>query len=449
MRALGIHVFAGGFTRGVVDAGWKVPYQLEVHGFGLETAAAISGTEPLNEERGAQYWPEFRPDDYQMAFGNPRCTAFSTLTSGHDEDSHGPWARQTCDAQEFVGYAAGRFDFLVWESVQQAYTTGRELIDHFVRMLEPLHYRVAHLFLNAASFGNAQQRKRYFFVAYRDCYRFCVEPPKLSPYYPVLYDAAWSMRHRETREHSFREDPWGYDADCWYRPSANDREVMPRIPNGWSQNTLGRHGYAFLTDQDRSVWDARESDMPFSLHCLRRLQWLRPAPTLYSSCHRWIHPWLHRTLTVGEMSAVMGWPKGCIPRGPKPAAQVSKGVVPAVGAWLARQVQLSLEGHWGADDWESSFDDRTGTWTGRDATGQLEKTFDMTRYVGKLFDLGRYDEEAQRRHMFNLDEKTGETLLRWQRVRDDYYQHGGGDDARVRHGGPDVDVGGEAAAVVG
>jgi site-specific DNA-cytosine methylase len=378
--AVGIHVFAGGFTMGVKKV-MNCETQLEKHGFGIETAEEVAKVQVINGE-----WPDVPA---QMAFGNPRCTGFSTITSGYDETAHGPWSKQTCDIHELCSYAAGKYDIVIWESVQQAYTTGKPLLDYLIsEYFAPRNYRVAHVFINAASFSNAQQRKRYFFVAYRDDRNFNITPPVIDPYYATLYDAIWEDRNRETREVRFSASD-EYDRDCYIKLTDNEKACVPYLPTGWGLNTLARFRYQFLPDKMKYVWDTRVSDMPFSLHCISRTNWLRPCPTLHSSATRYIHPTHDRPLTVGELAAVMGWDD--IPRGRMPVPQLAKGVVPAVGEWLAQQAADYLDGKWAGDDWESSYDPHDCEWKGRSVNGAREKVFDLTRYVGSQFDRSRYE----------------------------------------------------------
>lgn len=420
-KAVGIHVFAGGFTAGVQAAGWDVGAQLETHNFGLDTARAMCGVECVNDKDAK--WPAV---EARMAFGNPRCTGFSTITSGYGDDTHGPWAKQTCDIHQMCKYAAGRYDIIVWESVQQAFSVGKPLLDYLRdEYFVPKNYRIAHVMINAATFGNAQQRKRYFFVAYRDCFKFNIDPPDISPYYPVLYDAIWEDRDRETHEADLHTKEYDYDEDSYVRLTPDEKLIVPRLPNGWDVNTLGRYDYEALPETYKFKWQYRTSDLPFSLHSCVRTNWLRPCPTLHSSCVRFIHPWHHRPLTVRELCKVMGWPI-TKPEGPNPAAQIAKGIVPTVGTWLAQQAALCIEGAWGQEDWQSSYNARTGEWVGEDATGAVEKTFDMTSYVGKFFDEERYDVGALRRHRFNVDSGTGRLLRPWEEVSLESRVYGGG-----------------------
>lgn len=390
IKAVGIHVFAGGFSMGVQRA-CNLTCQLETHGFGRETMEKIVKVPFINDKQAN--WPDIR--DAQFCFGNPRCTGFSTITSGYGEDVHGPAAKCTVDIHQLCNYAAGRFDVIVWESVQQAYSVGKPLLDYLVKeVFEPKHYRVAHVFINAASFGNAQQRKRYFFVAYRDDRNFNIVPPDISSYYNTVHGAIGHLKDRETHAGKLYGDH-EYDFDTYVDLSDDEWAVVPHLPNGWCMNIFAKYRTHLLPPRMMTTWKLRASDMPFSMHCIGRINYNRPSPTIHSSACRMIHPELDRPLTVGELATIMGWPD--IPVGSAPSAQIAKGVVPDVGQWLAEQAILCIDNHWGKDDFESSFNDNTGEWEGRDCESErpLEKVFNMTKFVGK--DYRHYDDSAIRR----------------------------------------------------
>lgn len=415
LKAVGCHVFAGGFTLGVRQV-MQVEDHLETHGFGIETAEKVVGVRVTNCEDYRE-WPALSGN---MLFGNPRCTGFSCITSGCKESAHGPWSKQTIDIHELSDYAAkGGYDAIVWESVQQAYTgTGKALIDWLIeRHYAPAGYRVAHILLNAASFGNAQQRKRYFFVAYKNDKAFNITPPKISSFYSTTYDAIWNLRDRITREAKDRDD---FDADTYVKLSPHEKRCAERLPNGWNLNMLANYDYDALPDKFKKTWDTRTSKMPFSLHCIHRLQWLHPFPTIHSGASRWIHPWYNRPITVLEAATAMGW-GGLVPIGRAPIPQIGKGIVPDIGRWLAEQVKLYLTDAWGGDDWESSYDHVEGEWKGRDTHGELEKTFNMTKYVGHYFDAERYHYDARiPRHRWNVDPNTGRLKRPWKEIRESY-----------------------------
>lgn len=405
-KAVGIHVFAGGFTYGVKKV-MDVDTQLETHGFGLESAEQF-GVKTINGE--PEEWPAV---DAAFAYGNPRCTGFSTITAGYDESTHGAWAKQTCDIHQLCNYAVGKYEAVIWESVQGATTTGRELLDYLRdEVFVPAGYRIAHVLLNAASFGNSQQRKRYFFVAYKKDRNFNVVPPDISPYYATMYDDIWDMRDRPTREIE-HNNSLDYDFDTYYKLTDLEKVCVPKLPNGWNLNMMARYDYDSLPEKYQKKWDTRCSDMPFSMHCIFRTNWMRPSPTLHSSCCRFIHPDLNRPLTIGELSTIMGW-EGHIPQGKAPIAQIAKGVCPAAGTWLAEQVELFLNDEWGDEDWESSYNPITATWEGRNTEGALEKTFDLTKYVGHNFDKDRFP-GVEPKHLFNIDDH-GRVIRAWKEV---------------------------------
>lgn len=370
-------------VRNVMD----VECQLECHGFGGQSCEAVAHTPFVNGP--PESWHVSK--DAQLCYGNPRCTGFSCISAGCGEHAHGPWSGPTIDIHQMCEYAAGNYDIVIWESVQQAYSVGRPLLDYLRdEIFVPKHYRVAHVFINAASFGNAQQRKRYFFVAYRDDRNFNIVPPNISANMTVTADVIWDMRTRVTREGPLNSGTWqAYDQDTYCDLTPDEKLCVPNVPNGWDANGLGRYAPHLLPPKWQDVWKNRCSDMPFSMHGVRRVNWLAAFPTIHSGATRCIHPSLDRPLTVGELSAIMGWPD--IPRGPAPIKQIAKGIVPAVGEWLAEQAKLYLDDHWGDEDWQSSYCHREGEWIGGDANGAVEKVFDMTKYYG---DKVNYEEYA-------------------------------------------------------
>lgn len=410
MKAVGIHVFAGGFSVGVQNY-FNVDTHLEKHGFGIETAAKMCNVEVINGE-----WPHVEAD---FAFGNPRCTGFSTITAGYDEHVRGPNAACTIDIHQFMDYCLGRYPIFVWESVQQAMSTGRPLVDYCAKRAVEAGYRVAHVLVNAASLGNAQQRKRYFFVAYEKSKNFNVVPPELPEYSPTLYDAIWHMRDQTDMQLT--------------RLTEEELSVLEYLPNGWDLNAFAQYNFDLLPDRYKDAWLLRNSDMPFSMHCVKRLNWARPSPTIFSSAGRFIHPDHNRGLSHEEIAAIMGLPM--VPLSRDPVAETAKGVCPCVGEWLALQARYYLENAWGDQDYESSWDPKQNIFVGGDCNGAAEKTFDLTHYVQTkerdFTDVGiRY-----RRH--NVDPSTGKLIRSWSAVAESRRRSGGD----IRMGGPTAGAG--------
>lgn len=386
-KALGAHVFAGGFTMGVRKV-MDVQAQVEVFHLGKETVQSMELE--FFQADDWHVWLDRKDlyEDRQFLFGNPRCTGFSCMTAGYSEEAHGAWAKQTRDVHELCnfGVEAG-FEVICWESVQQAFSVGRELLDYLRdTIFIPNGYRLAHLFINAASFGNAQHRKRYFFLAYRDDKTFNIKPPRVLPErHTTVGDVLCTpeMLNRKVEPWNFKD--LDYHPDCYRRPCAAVYDIIPHMPKGYGLNTMGRRRLEVLEQYAPDMadkWHERTSNMPFSMHDAYRLNDTYVCPVVAGDSYRFVHPTLDRPLTIRELSTLMSWP--IFPIGDQPFAQLGKGIVPDVGEWLTEQVVLYLDDHWNGEDWESSYNDREGEWVGKDFTG------DDTRPPEKIFNLTRY-----------------------------------------------------------
>lgn len=371
---LGIHVFAGGFSQGVQNVA-NVETHLETHGFGIETAAHINKVEVINCD--ANDWPYRRAD---FVFGNPRCTAFSTVTAGYSEKGHGPWAAQTIDLIQLCEYSVKHnYPIICWESVQGAFgKAGRPLIKKMVdEVFKPNGYRVAHLLMSACAFGNPQRRMRYFFVGYKGDKPFNVSAPRIPTYISSVRDMIEDLEGRPTQDFKLHHDDYG--PDSYQRLDPKITSILEHFECGWDLHMIAKYKYHLLQEPYTWKWTHRTSEMPFSLHCPYRLAYDCPCPTLTGTCGRLIHPTQHRPLTVLELSRLMGWGDN-IPKGKNPFGELGKGVVPAVGEWLAQQFVTYLDDGWGGDDYESSYDPKLGRWEGRDTHGELEKTINLSAY---------------------------------------------------------------------
>lgn len=385
---VGIHCFAGGFTMGVKQVA-PVACQLEIHNFGRQTCEA-HGTKFVNADCW-EGWFDAKStwDGARWCFGNPRCTAFSSFSSGSGSNVRGPTAGCTQDIWDLCKFGvAADLDVISFESVQQARSVGGPLLRRLVdELFAPKYYRVAHLLVNTAAEGCAQLRKRYFFVAYRDNLKFNVYRPALADRATTVGDVLLRFAHRTPQPGKIAgRYSTDYTIDTHAALGPDEQAVIPLLREGQTFNCLGQDEEALRKASPKlyRTWMLRTSGLPFSLHCPMRLCWDKHSPVISSTSGAFIHPRQDRPLTVGEIAALMGWPEGFIPRGLEPVAQIGKGVVPATGAWLAEQVRACIDGDWGEDDFESSYDHRTKQWRGDHTPDKLEKTFNMTYYVPPL-----------------------------------------------------------------
>lgn len=390
MKGIGIHVFAGGFTMGVKRI-LPVVGQLEIHDFGRETCEAHN-TRFMNADSW-QDWLDYESvwKDVSFCFGNPRCTSFSSYSAGAGSHARGPFAEPTQDIWDLCKFGLSvKLDVIAFESVQQCYTVGRELLDVLRDSLfVPGGYRIAHLFVNTAAEGNAQKRRRYFFVAYRNDRNFNVMIPNLPKYRTTVGDVLSrpEFQDRPVHEGKLNLKAAEYDADTYNRISNNAKIVIPYLQEGEGFTTFAKRRPEELKKVSRhhyEKWVNRTSGLPFSLHSPSRVKWDGHCPTIASTSRNLIHPREDRPLTVGEIAALMGWPKGFTPVGWNPVGQIGKGVVPATAQWFAEQVKLYLENFWGDEDFESTYNHRTQRWVGDVFTRTnkpIEKVFRLTNYL--------------------------------------------------------------------
>ena len=156
MRAIAIHVYAGGFSLGI-GKHFDVLAHFENSSYGAETVRAN-----LDVNIHEKPWPV---DDYtniDLVFGNPPCAPWSTLGVGKGVED--PRFQDTLSILDIAEKYKPKF--VVFESVQQILKRGRDsLLKLEDKMLEQ-GYSVTHLLHDAQDFGIPQRRKRYFFVAH-------------------------------------------------------------------------------------------------------------------------------------------------------------------------------------------------------------------------------------------------------------------------------------------
>ena len=385
-KGIGVHCFAGGFTMGMKTV-MPVVGQLELHNFGGETCKAHK-TKFMNADTWRD-WDAYKSEweGCSFCYGNPRCTSFSSYSAGCVSTVRGPNAKPTRDIWDLCRFGIrADFDLITFESVQQANTVGRPLLD-ILRddLFVPAGYRIAHLFVNTAAEGNAQCRRRYFFVAYRNNKNFNIMRPNLLANRTTTGDILGPLIDRKTCEGLLCAKDGNYTADTYMKFSDNDKNVIKILQQGEGYHHVARNRPEALekaSPYHYEKWEYRTSAIPFSLHVPYRLLWNGRCPTIASSAFALIHPTKNRPLTVLEIAAMMGWPKGFIPVGPLPIAQIGKGVVPATGAWLGEQIKLYLNDMWGDDDFSTTYNHHTGQWVGENHTDKpIEKVFKLTNYL--------------------------------------------------------------------
>ena len=180
-RAVDVLGFAGGFTLGMVQAGYELVGKRELPGgFGVASCEAnrhLLGDGWRAEAVKPEQWSVV---DADVVFGNPPCSGFSVMSNKHFRGADSPI--NEC-MYNFVRYAARVGPAVaVFESVAVARTRadGLVLMRRLRELLEELthdSWDLYHVRHNALSVGGAAMRRRYFWVVSR--VPFGVEIPAL------------------------------------------------------------------------------------------------------------------------------------------------------------------------------------------------------------------------------------------------------------------------------
>lgn len=388
MIAVATHTFAGGMAIGVRDAGFDVIRAQEPLGFGVQTLEMLG----IPALVAPPPWPRRPKPD--LVFGNPRCGGFSALGSNvATAKSRGVGCQQGIDFRQLIDYGVNvaKAPYVVAESVPALPMKFRGFLDDLIREFDiERRYRVAHVFQSAACFGNAQYRKRYFFVLYPKRKIFDVALPNPPAKMVTVKDVIGKFLKRKAYpvDGLKKKYPPEYDGDA-YRYMGHREDIYPYLRGGETANHLYHmYGAEFFKDLPGNFYEKAlnaRSDVPFGVagaeFSLPRLRWDGPCPTLIGHCSGFIHPIEDRALTIRELAALMGWPPNEIPVGSDPGAQLAKGVVPACGKWIAEGVAASM-----ADEWEEDLSwhvTKTGEVKEAPAKGLFEKIIDVSLAVPK------------------------------------------------------------------
>lgn len=368
--------FAGGFTLGVVQAGFELIAKREMRqGFGVRNCTAnrhLLGDSWDVETVDPASWtvPAVTPN---LVFGNPPCSGFSVLSTksfrGADSKiNHCMWA--------FVEYAARCMpQVAIFESVPLAYSQGRSLMTALHARLEELtgeSWTLHHILHNALSVGGPSMRRRYFWVASR--VPFGVEWPDRPNPIPTLRDAIgdleyqpisweeqpyvtphvsrWILDHcprrvdpRVVDGHAFIDNPHTrrtrelLDSTDWF-PGEHSQLVTQRyfdehgdLPPGWQHLVDKLKGQAFFQGYNTpTMW---RPDEP-----ARVITGAGPLNGIHWSQRR---PFTHR-----EVARIMGFPDAWLinPLRGTPGLMLTwgKGITVQCGRWIAEWVRRALDG---------------------------------------------------------------------------------------------------------
>jgi site-specific DNA-cytosine methylase len=365
--------FAGGFDLGMVQAGFELVHKVEqVGGFGVancEVNRALLGDRWRSQACTPDQW---EPVPADVVAANPPCSGFSPMT---DNRHRGMDSKINQCMWVLMEYAARiQPQILIMESVRQAYTGGRPLMQALRARLEELtglRYDLYHVMQDAIDLGGAARRPRYFMVLSR--VPFGVEYPHPSRL-PLLRDVWDDLRGHAL---TWQSQPYRRPATWWSEgprvgcttfdghqvhrgvPIERALDLMEQVnenggwPPGWAIGRVAQHAYETMGYLPSS-WE-------HMLPKLLRKNWHMG----FASINRWdadkrgrvimgsaldmvLHPWEPRTITHREAARVMGFPDDwrILPLRTQANLRATwgKGITVQCGRWIGDWCRMALDG---------------------------------------------------------------------------------------------------------
>jgi site-specific DNA-cytosine methylase len=387
VRAFDNQAFAGGFTLGVVQAGWELAGKAEgPGGFGMRQCEAnrrLLGDGWEGQVGEPKTW---RPvDDVQLFFTNPPCSGFSVLSNAKFRGADSSINECMWNAAQFATtFNGGRGpDTFILESVGVAFKQGLGLMRGLRDLLEEWcggQYHLTHVLQDNYSLGGCSKRRRYFMVCSRE--PFGVEPPTLTRL-PVLGDAIGDLVSEplqwDAQDYGAVPTWWSRQLrspdghfDGHYSPvtKASQRLLDLWDPDiGWAQgedeDQVARRWHeqrGTMPDswlEPRKDWDSRyawaiDNGFKFGMFQRGRWRWDQPARVVTGAGpHIALHPIEPRFFTHREIARIMGfpdhWAVASLADYKPLEAGWGKGVSVHAGRWVAhwaRESQLGNPGQY-------------------------------------------------------------------------------------------------------
>ena len=333
--AIDCQSFAGGFALGVVKAGFELIGKREQPG-GFGVPVMESNRHLLGDkwEVEACPAPNWTPLQANLVFGNPPCSRFSVMSSSAMKQTTKDSIDQCMfDLVDFASKCDP--EIVIFESVQAAYTKGRDLMLELRRNLEEATgqtWNLHHVLHNVADLGGAQQRRRYFWVAAR--IPFGVDLPEGSTV--TLRDRIGDLEDVEP-DKDLGHVTWGTPRTIKLKNLVEAAEWNPGEASG---TAFARRPDIIVDSQDRF-------ETGFAA---RRLDYDKPSRVLVGdSLGKYMHPVKPRNITYREAARLMGFPDDWkvteYQEKVKRGFWFGKGICVEAGQWIAKAAHDAISGN--------------------------------------------------------------------------------------------------------
>jgi len=323
LTGVGVHIYSGGFTIGMEQAGVEVLAQLEELDAGFETAQLNLATRMDHTLAPYEDWPlRTYQNRVNIVYANPPCAPWS-LAGGRKgmDDPRIVYAMDSLDAGLKLNA-----DFIVIESVCRAWspTGGRPLFERFAHKAMRDGYAVTIFFTNAVLHGAPQLRQRFHFIAHKYEIRdlFTIAPLTYGDV-STVWDTIGDLEDRPD------DEAWGHSRTV---PDERELNVIRDLQQGESWGDAWRRVMA----RGLPAKPAR-----FIAH---RLIYDAPCGTILD-IGAMVHPTQDRVLTLREGARLCGYPDDFqFARGKRGFhnSDVTQAVLPFVGRYLGAVFSLGM-----------------------------------------------------------------------------------------------------------
>lgn len=251
---------------------------------------------------------------------------------------------------------------VAFESVQQAFTIGRPLMEQYLgylnehtTMLGQSHglYRLTNVLMSGASSGSASERRRYFWVAHRVPFGVGSTPPRGRSWAPGVETKNRVVTVRDAID-DLRELPLGEWPDVAPTSPKLGLEILCMERAGWVPGMTLRDACFLLMDRHKLPAAARDRWFDPNM-CWRNFAGPKvirpdePAPVVTGGSRSdFMHYALPRFLTVHELARLMDLPDEWVIPGKsisQAVALIGKNAPIESLRWLTQWVRQSLLGH--------------------------------------------------------------------------------------------------------
>ena len=324
MKALGAHIYAGGFTLGVMQH-FDVVAHCEDSGFGSETVK-----NNLRIPIHLKPWPTV--DDIALIYCNPPCAPWSASSVGRantwDEDP-----RLSCQSDCMELFLRHQPKVFMMESVRGMYTKGKSMVMGFV--MEAMNHGYATYFVlcDAKEHGVPQNRRRFFLVFSK--VEITWEPtnsPELTSG-EALANMSGPGDTRKTEMHT---------GIRW-------QSIVDKVPQGGTMKKVFAEQFPELVGISAVDYKAANGGVKIGRGSmmLRRLDPNSQAQT-FTGDVKTFHPDENRFLTIQEAAVLSGFPEDYKFSGATGLGynQIARGVLPPVAEYMAQQIKKAIDRGW-------------------------------------------------------------------------------------------------------